>query len=63
MTAEFIKNMQTIINNNPARRDTPGYFEIGQEDTNTFCECDRCVRVASENGGKSGVMMLFMNKI
>ena len=63
MIAEFIKNMQSIIETSPARRETPGYFELGHEDSNTFCECERCVKVASENGGRSGVMMLFINKI
>lgn len=63
MIAEFTKNMKQIITDSPERRETPGNFELGHEDTNTFCECERCVKVASENGGKSGVMMLFMNKV
>ncbi len=63
MIAEFTKNMKQIITDSPERRETPGNFELGHEDTNTFCECERCVKVASENGGNSGVMMLFMNKV
>ncbi len=63
MIEEFIKNMKKIITESPERREVPGYFELGHEDTNSFCECERCKQVASENGGNSGVMMLFMNKI
>lgn len=38
-------------------------FEIGQEDTSTFCSCERCAAEAKAHGGNSGVMMRFINKI
>ena len=40
-----------------------GLFMIGHEDNNSFCDCEKCKRLAAENGGNSGVMMLFINKI
>ncbi len=45
------------------RRDTPGFFQIGLEDNTNFCDCDNCKASAAANGGNSGTLMIFMNKL
>lgn len=63
MIEQLTNNMKDIINTSEFRHSMPGFFELGHEDTDSFCECDNCVKAANENGGKGGVMMLFMNKV
>ncbi len=63
MFEEMVKNIKDKINTVAFRRNAPGFFQIGLEDNQNFCACDRCKQVASENGGNSGVLMLFMNKL
>ena len=40
-----------------------GLFMLGHEDNSSFCDCTTCKKLADENGGESGVMMLFINRI
>ncbi len=63
MFEEMVKVMKERITNQEFRRTQPGFFQIGLEDNSAFCQCENCARVSSENGGNSGVLMLFMNKI
>lgn len=39
------------------------YIMVGHEDNGTFCSCPRCTAEAKKYGGKSGVMMRFVNPI
>lgn len=59
MRAKFVENLKTIISENP----TAEYFMLGQEDQNTFCDCENCTRSNAVNGGESGTQMIFVNKV
>ncbi len=39
------------------------YVMIGHEDNGSFCDCPRCKAEAEKYGGKSGVMMRFINTV
>lgn len=39
------------------------FIMVGHEDNGTFCSCPRCKADAEKYGGKSGVMMRFVNPI
>ena len=59
MRKEFTENLFRIIQQNPQAE----YFMLGQEDEDTFCDCENCLRSHAENGGRAGTMMIFVNKV
>lgn len=59
MQKEFIKNLFDIIESNP----TAEYFNLGQEDVDTFCDCKNCAESDATFGGASGTMMRFINAV
>ena len=59
MTAQAIINLKGWIEEKPNAK----YFMVGQYDMNPFCECKNCLDCYEENGGKSGALILFINKL
>lgn len=59
MKEKFVANLKKIIE----KESTAEYFMLGQEDVNTFCSCDECVKSIAENGGEGGAQMIFVNKV
>ena len=59
MTEEAIKNLKQWILARPDAK----YFMIGQADMNPFCDCAHCTESYERNGGKSGTMIVFLNKL
>jgi hypothetical protein len=60
MIAELTTVMKNMISSSTRQG---GLFMLGHEDNSSFCDCDRCKSLAAANGGNSGVMMLFINKV
>lgn len=59
MKAEFIKNLKVVISTHPNDK----YILLGQEDSNTFCNCDNCQEAIKKYGTPSGVDMIFVNSV
>lgn len=59
MQAKFTENLKTIIEDLPDAE----YFMLGQEDYNTFCDCNACAESNAQNGGESGTAMIFINSV
>lgn len=58
MRAEFTKNVIELVKENP----DCGYIMLGQEDVNTFCTCEECLKQTAVYKN-SGVMMRFVNQV
>ena len=59
MIAQAIENLKGWVLARPHAQ----YFMIGQCDMNPFCECERCRESYRKNGGKSGTLLLFINRL
>ena len=59
MKAEFIKNLKVVISTHPNDK----YILLGEEDSNTFCNCDNCQEAIKKYGTPSGVDMIFVNPV
>lgn len=59
MRQEFVKNLKNIIASHPDKH----YILLGEEDSNTFCDCDNCKAALELYGTPSGVDMVFVNKV
>lgn len=59
MTEEFINNFLKIVDENPDAT----YFNVSVMDCQGYCDCDRCAASDQINGGPSGTMMIFINKV
>lgn len=59
MRKQFVENLWRIICEKPEAE----YFMLGQEDDDTFCDCERCRASHQKYGGRSGTMMVFVNKV
>lgn len=59
MQAKFTDNLWKIIEEKPSAE----YFMLGQEDDDTFCDCERCKASHERYGGRSGTMMVFVNNV
>ena len=59
MTKEACKNLIGWVQSRPDAK----YFMVGQMDMNKFCECERCRASYAKNGGVSGALIIFINKL
>lgn len=59
MRKQFVENLWQIICEKPDAE----YFMLGQEDDDTFCDCERCRASHEKYGGRSGTMMVFVNHV
>lgn len=59
MIQEAVKNLKEWILSRPNAK----YVMIGQNDMNPFCECPKCQESYRENGGKSGTLLVFINRL
>ncbi len=59
MRKEFVSNLKITIANHPNEH----YILLGEEDSNTFCNCDNCKAALEKYGTPSGVDMAFVNKV
>lgn len=58
-----IENILATLTPETCSRSDVLYIMVGHEDNGTFCNCPRCRAEAEKHGGKSGVMMRFVNPI
>ncbi len=56
MRDEFFKNLITAILENPTKK----YFNLGQEDNDFFCECEKCTKKVKEIN-RTGLLLEFVN--
>lgn len=63
MVEEMKKNVLAKLTVDQFNQDDLLYLMIGHEDNNSFCSCPHCKQAMEEHGGKSGVMMRFINEI
>lgn len=59
MKSELVKEAFKLIEKNP----TAGMISISQNDNFNFCQCDRCMAIAKEEGSQSGLLMRFVNSV
>lgn len=59
MRKEFISNLKAIISSHPDQH----YILLGEEDSNTFCDCENCKKAIEKYGTESGVDMVFVNSV
>lgn len=57
MLDQFIQNVKTLIEENPAGE----YIQLSQEDDDTFCNCASCQEDIEKYGAPSGILMRFTN--
>ena len=60
---EMAKNVISRLTEEAFAKSDLLYLMIGHEDNNDFCECEKCKENAKKYGGKSGVMMRFINAL
>jgi len=59
MKAEFIKQALKAIEKDPAA----GMISISQNDNISYCQCDKCMAIAKEEGSQSGPVIRFVNSV
>lgn len=59
MRYHFVENLKRIIEEKPDSK----YFMLGQQDGDSFCNCDSCQKSNAKYGGKSGTNMRFTNAV
>ncbi len=59
MTAEFVKNCKTLIEQNPDGK----FLMLGQNDNGPFCTCGECTAAQNRLGGLSGLLLDFVNRV
>lgn len=59
MRAEFVARLKDIIHTHPEEK----YILLGEEDSNTFCQCEECQKEVATYGSYSAVDIRFVNKV
>ena len=59
MRKQFVANLKSVISSHPDSH----YILLGEEDSNTFCDCENCKKAIEKYGTESGVDMVFVNKV
>ncbi|MDR0870881.1 MAG: DUF4838 domain-containing protein [Planctomycetaceae bacterium] len=59
MTKEFTKNAVESLKKNP----DAGFISVSQNDWHGYCTCKECAKIAEEEGGQSGPLLRFVNKV
>jgi len=59
MRRELVRNALEWIRANPEA----GIISISQNDTDGPCECDKCRKIAREEGSESGPLIRFVNRV
>jgi hypothetical protein len=59
MCEELTKNAIESLRKNPEAK----FVSISQNDWHGYCECKNCTEIADEEGGQSGVLIRFVNKV
>jgi len=59
MFKELTKNALNALRRNPGAK----FISISQNDWYGFCTCEKCNKIAEEEGAQSGVLIRFVNKV
>lgn len=59
MRVEYVKRLKALIEEHPDSK----FFQLGQEDTDIWCSCDKCAEAEKKYTQKSGVQIAFVNKV
>lgn len=59
MRKELTKNAIEALRNHPGSK----FISISQNDWHGFCTCEKCKKIAGEEGAQSGVLIRFVNEV
>jgi len=59
MKAELVKQALNAIDRDPSA----GMISISQNDNTSYCQCEKCMAVAKEEGSQSGLLIRFVNTV
>ena len=59
MREELTKNAIEALRNNPGAK----FISISQNDWHGYCTCEKCSKIAEEEGAQSGPLIDFVNKV
>ncbi len=59
MKAEFVKQALVAVEKDP----NAGMISISQNDNISYCQCEKCMAVAKEEGNQSGLLLRFVNSV
>ena len=59
MTREMIENAKAALRGNPDAT----FISVSQNDWYGYCQCEKCAKIAEEEGSQAGLLLRFVNRV